>query len=741
MIRMEEIDFTAPMCNEQDSRVHNWKPVLGCFRGSTANSRVWMDDGNRDGMTCQTILDGGLTSDQESQQPPPAVSPAAGENVGNLVVCLESISNVNVIDANNAETYFAASQCHNSARADRVWNPKAIVKVNTVEQVAEAVKCAVAANVKVTPRSGAHGFENEACSGELIIDVSGLESLELVDEAAQVVAFGSGHLHGQLYKKLSENYGWVVPGGTENSVGTAGLWLGCGRGPLTQVHGFTCDNVLEVEFVDATGNVRVANENQNANMYWIARGGGGEFPGIVTKFTVQAYDQPTEVWTLKIAFQSSQTGALIRAWSERLEALSNPAHSMFIAVIGFKGTPLLSMTCFSCDDSQREFMKQQFDEITSVAGGGEGYNEWLGTWIDRLLQEDWDAYETVEDLAVKPEWPEVWATLANGGHLVHSSEETSDAMLGVLQNALETYGDEFYLYLYSMISTSSNTLLDTAWGGRDAQYIVHYKWIGSDTAAVKASLRQISIDLDGTGLQCKGFYNYADRSFPCTGDSGEAWLDAHFSDVSRMRSIREAEDPNQLFVSNFKMQKWDTNKQQFVGFPEVGDWGGTCACPNGSVYRVGDNGDACETLACIGGVSGTCSEANAGGEGYRVTCDTSITVAPSSTETTTGTAAPAPVSAPTASDLSPVSSPVATSTTGGGTGTVPITANPAPSSLSVGPPQQPVAAPLAFLPPNFIASAGSEIAAATGPSLTAKVASSLVVSLVASLGLVAFTLV
>jgi len=54
--------------------------------------------------------------------------------------------------------------------------------------------------------------------------------------------------------------------------------------------------------------------------------------------------------------------------------------------------------------------------------------------------------------------------------------------------------------------------------------------------------------------------------------------------------------------------------------PGVGGWGGTCTCPDGIVYQVGDNGDYCQTLACIGGVSGPCGSNNPGGAHVRVTC-------------------------------------------------------------------------------------------------------------------------
>jgi FAD/FMN-containing dehydrogenase len=650
MRRMDEIDFSLPQCNEEDNRVHNWKPVLGCFRGSTANSRVWVDNGNRDGLTCQLVFDGHYESPEAIQEE---------EFAG----CLEAIQGGVTVaagsDGINVATMptTAAAQCHNSARTDRFFAPKAVIKVFNAEQVSAAVQCAAQHDVKVTPRSGAHGFENEACSGELIIDVSGLESLEVVDEDSKIVKFGAGHLHGLLYKKLSEQYGWVTPGGTENSVGTAGLWLGCGRGPLSQVHGLSCDNILGVEFVDAQGNIRNADSEQNVDMYWMARGSGGEFPGIVTSFTVQAYDQPTEVWSINNGFQPSMVPALVKAWSQRLEDLSDPSRKMFTAITSYDGILAMSMTCFSCSEDQKSYMKTQFDEITELAGKARevDYVYWQGSWMDRLLVEVWDAYKTVEDLAIKPEWPEVWNITSNGGHLVYSDEEVNEAMLSVMQNALETHGTEFFFFLYSMIPSSSSTLMDTPYGGRDAKWIVHYKWIGTDANIAKGNLRELSIAFDEAGLQCKNFYNYANREYPCAGDSGEAWLEAHFSDVSRMRQIREEEDPKGLFVSNFKMQKWDTNKHIFLGFPEVGDWGGTCKCPNGSVYQVGDNNDGCASLACVGGTAGACTGNNPGGAGFKVVCDKSfVTPAP-----TTAPPVPTPFATPADNPVAAPTSPTA----------------------------------------------------------------------------------
>eukprot|EP00542_Grammatophora_oceanica_P018184 CAMPEP_0194049280 /NCGR_PEP_ID=MMETSP0009_2-20130614/30214_1 /TAXON_ID=210454 /ORGANISM="Grammatophora oceanica, Strain CCMP 410" /LENGTH=962 /DNA_ID=CAMNT_0038695391 /DNA_START=115 /DNA_END=3003 /DNA_ORIENTATION=+ len=601
MVRMEDVDFSLPQCNEADPRVHNWNPIIGCYRGSTSQSRVFVDDGSRDGMFCS--------------------SP-------DLATCLKGIpGNPVVVIADDDDTYNSAKQCHNSGRSDRKYSPRAIIKVNTVEQVSAAVQCATLSGITVTPRSGAHGFENEACSGELIVDVSGLESL-VVNEDTKVVEFGSGHMHGQLYKKLGEK-GLVVPGGTENSVGTAGLWLGCGRGNLAHLHGFSCDNVLGIEFVDAVGNIRVADSTANTDMYWMGRGGGGEFPGVVTKFIVQGYDMPSSVWAAKIIFRSDQLPALLKAWVARIEEFSDPVHSMFTNVHSYLGNPILSMTCYSCSDAQLSWMKTQFSEITELAGGGTDYTVWAGSWFDRLLKEDWDEYETLDDLDVKPEWPPVWAVLANGAHMV-PSYDASDEMLAVIQNALETYGDGFFLYVYIMSGPhiSSVPPTATAYGGREAKYVVHYKFIGgeeTEETEVKFPLRDVSMALDATGLPCKGFYNYADREYPCAAESGESWLEAHFSDVPRMRTIKQTEDPHNRFMSEFKAKKWldDPNDHVFVGWPDVGDWGGTCTCPNGGVYPVGDNSDSCESLACVGGIPGECSSDNPGGAGFKVVCESS----------------------------------------------------------------------------------------------------------------------
>jgi len=229
------------------------------------------------------------------------------------------------------------------------------VRVTRKEHVQEAVKCAAAAGATISARSGAHSFDNQACAGDVIIDVSPLDSFDRAP--GDVVTFGSGHLHGQLYYKLSQ-HGLVVAGGAENGVGTAGLWLGCGRGPLTVIHGLSCDSIRAIEYVDATGGLRTADARHNADMYWMARGGGGEFPGIVTNFTAQAHRMPQRVRQIVCNFDARATGWwVIKAWAENLQEMQDPNRKLFthIKVLGGNGGGLYG-SCFDCSPAEYDWL-------------------------------------------------------------------------------------------------------------------------------------------------------------------------------------------------------------------------------------------------------------------------------------------------------------------------------------------------------------------------------------------------
>lgn len=220
--------------------------------------------------------------------------------------------------------YNSAKACRNNRIGS---NPDVVVRATTAAQVAATVACAVDAGKQVKARSGAHGFENDACSGDVTIDLSDLDDFS-VNNNNKYVSFGAGHTHGQLFWKLMQQ-NLVLPGGTEMTVGM-GLWLGGGRGLLTSLLGLAVDSIREVEFVDAQGNQRSASASEDPDMFWAARGGGGEFPGIVTKFVAEASPMPNSVYRRECSGSTYSSGKpMLKEWTRLLRETQYSSRKMF----------------------------------------------------------------------------------------------------------------------------------------------------------------------------------------------------------------------------------------------------------------------------------------------------------------------------------------------------------------------------------------------------------------------------
>lgn len=170
--------------------------------------------------------------------------------------------------------------------------PKVIVFCQDKGDVLNALKWAKEKRVPFRVRSGRHSYENFSLVNEgLIIDVSEMCNIQ-VDLETMTAKIEAGANLGQVYQDLWE-YGMTIPGGTESSVGLAGLTLGGGIGMLSRLFGLTCDNLLEIEMVKTSGSTDAelikANKHLNRDLFWACHGGGGGNFGIVTSFTFKMH--------------------------------------------------------------------------------------------------------------------------------------------------------------------------------------------------------------------------------------------------------------------------------------------------------------------------------------------------------------------------------------------------------------------------------------------------------------------
>jgi len=208
--------------------------------------------------------------------------------------------------------------------ARHIWNgmvdkrPAMIARCANANDVANAVTFAGERNLLLSVRGGGHSFPGKSvCDDGLMLDLSAMHGVD-VDVPNRTATSGGGALLGHV-DTATLKHGMITTTGVVSHTGAGGFTLGGGLGRVDRMYGLAVDNLLAAEIVTAKGDILTVSEDENADLFWAIRGGGGNF-GVATKFVYRVHpfnpmiygghitypiDQAKDAWTFFAEFSET----------------------------------------------------------------------------------------------------------------------------------------------------------------------------------------------------------------------------------------------------------------------------------------------------------------------------------------------------------------------------------------------------------------------------------------------------
>ncbi|HEY3631632.1 MAG TPA: FAD-binding oxidoreductase [Jatrophihabitantaceae bacterium] len=207
---------------------------------------------------------------------------------------------------------------YDTARA--VWNgyhdkrPAMVVRCAGTADVITAVRFARSQGLTIAVRGGAHSIAGFSTVDDgIVIDLAPMQGVQ-VDVAART-ARAQGGVTWSGFDHETQAFGLATTGGLVSSTGLAGFTLGGGIGHLARTHGLACDNLLSADVVTADGNLVRASADENPDLFWALRGGGGNF-GIVTSFEYRLHQHGPMVYGGAAFYSGDRTEELLALYQD-----------------------------------------------------------------------------------------------------------------------------------------------------------------------------------------------------------------------------------------------------------------------------------------------------------------------------------------------------------------------------------------------------------------------------------------
>jgi FAD/FMN-containing dehydrogenase len=229
------------------------------------------------------------------------------------------------------------------AAATAIWAkpvgpmPWAVVHCRTTEDVQSAIRTARDCGLPLSVRGGGHDWTGQALCAGVVIDLSGMNGVSV--DADHRSAMISGGARAADVAAVTDPLRVAAVTGTCSTVGMTGLTLGGGYGPLIGRFGLALDNLLTAEVVLADGRVVVADEANEAELFWALRGGGGNF-GVVTAMRCRLHDVPS-IRSGMLVYSFAEARAVLRRSADIAASSPEDLTVQFGCIGGPDGKPVV----------------------------------------------------------------------------------------------------------------------------------------------------------------------------------------------------------------------------------------------------------------------------------------------------------------------------------------------------------------------------------------------------------------
>lgn len=426
-----------------------------------------------------------------------------------------------------------------------VWNamidrhPAAILRCASVQDIRAGVGWARARGLAVSIKAGGHNVAGHALGeGALTLDLSGLRGVT-VDPATRTAWVEGGALWGDV-DAATQAHGLATPGGLISDTGVAGLTLSGGIGWLRARHGLSIDNLLAAEVVTATGDLVRASVDENPDLFWALRGGGGNF-GVVARFLFALHPVGPEVMFCAPIYPAVAGTGPIEFWRDFLADKSDRIGSL----VEFSTVP-------ESPDYDRAFWGQRCYTIAAVYDGDADEGE---TQMAPLR----DLGPKVADFSGRMPYVEVqklFDALYPAGQFrcywkSHFLPRLTDEMIAEgLQNAIQNPSDRSISSFWNFGGATAAVPAEaTAFGARDFgwMYSLDSVWENpTDDTRIRAWTRDRWQKFRRHAHQGRLYLNFAGQDE----DSADLTRDALGRTYARLARIKAKWDPGNMFRFN-----------------------------------------------------------------------------------------------------------------------------------------------------------------------------------------------